>query len=187
MLARLLTILALTSALSACVNKPPLDQAVANSLRVVEVSVAVPDSHGFLEKRVGYNTSILQEDLTAALTRELLAVSERGKTPVNVKVDVQSLSFSSVTPGILRPAYAPFSTIQAKVSITNATTGQVILLDREISGNDNLGAYPGVGLGLIPFSAGKAPRKAYHDLVAGFSADLRRQLFEWKGHMTAVD
>ncbi len=186
MLARFLTILALMSALSACgVVKPPLDQAVAKSLRVEEVSVTVSGGQDTLEK-YGYTASMLQRDLTATLTRELRAVSEGGKTPVNVEVDVQSVSFTSVLPGILRSNLAPYSTIWAKVSITNATTGQVILADRLISGNDNLGAH-GLGAALIPFSSGKSPNKVYHDLVAGFSADVRRQLFEWKGIMTAVN
>jgi hypothetical protein len=183
MFTRFLTILALASALSACgVVKPPLDQAVAQSLRVEEVSVTVSGGQDTLEK-YGYTASMLERDLTAALTRELLAVSEGGKTPVNVKIDVQNVSFTSVLPGLLRSSLAPYSEIFSIVSITNATTGQVILADRFIKGNDNLGAHTG----LVAFSAGKPPGKVYHDLVAGFSADVRRQLFEWKGMMTAVN
>jgi hypothetical protein len=129
---------------------------------------------------------MLQRDLTATLTRELLAVSEGGKTPVNVKVDVLSVSLTSALPGILRSNLAPYSEIWANLSITNATTGQVILLDRGIKGNDNLGAH-GLGAALILFSSGNAAGKVYHDLGAGFSANVRRQLFEWKGFQTAVN
>jgi hypothetical protein len=183
MFTRFLTILALASALSACgVVKPPLDQAVAKSLRVEEVSVTMSGGQDTLE-RYGYIASMLERDLTAALTRELLAVSEGGKTPVNVTVDVKGVSFRSVLPGILRPPGTPYSMISAIFNITNATTGQVILLDSWIAGNDNLGAHTG----LVAFSSGKAPDKVYHDLVAGFSADVRRQLFEWKGIRTAVN
>jgi hypothetical protein len=186
MLTRFLTILALASALSACgVVKPPLEQAVAQNLRVEEVSVTVSGGQDTLEK-YGFTASMLQRDLTATLTRELLAVSEGGKTPVNVKVDVLSVSLTSALPGILRSNLAPYSEIWANLSITNATTGQVILLDRGIKGNDNLGAH-GLGAALILFSSGNAPGKVYHDLVAGFSADVRRKLFEWKGFQTAVN
>jgi hypothetical protein len=182
MFTRFLTILALASALSACgVVKPPLDQAVAQSLRVEEVSVTLSGGEGHSAK-YGFTASMLRRDLTATLTRELRAASMGGKTPVNVTVDVRRVSFVSVLPGIMRSSSAPYSEIEAIVSITNATTGQSILAAR-MKGNDNLGAHTG----LVAFSPGKKPDEVYRDLVAGFSADIRRQLFEWKGMMTAVN
>jgi hypothetical protein len=60
MLTRFLTILALASALSACgVVKPPLEQAVAQNLRVEEVSVTVSGGQDTLEK-YGFTASPLQ-------------------------------------------------------------------------------------------------------------------------------
>ena len=53
-------------------------------------------------------------------------------------------------------------------------------------GNDNLGAHD-LSAALIMFKPPQESAKVYRDLVAGFSADLRRQLFEWEGFATAVN
>jgi hypothetical protein len=180
----LVLLVALMTSLAACTVEPPLDQNVASDLKFRSVSVTTSGGQNALAQ-FGISQSRFNADLTAALTRELRAASKNGTRVVDVSFDVTTISFESVLPGALRTY--PYSRIIAFVDIVDVRTGEVVLRHTALSGNDNLGAHGLGSAAKVTFSLGKEPLQAYNDTVAGFAADVRRQLLEWQGFMTAVN
>ncbi|MEP5732616.1 MAG: hypothetical protein ABJL67_24965 [Sulfitobacter sp.] len=163
--------MAALAALAACAE-PLLDSQVAGNLQVVDVSVDVAQ----LEKVRGRQNSIAPSRVQSDVRNTLLAYLKEGSPGTRaVDADVVITSVNLVSPG-QSLVVGGTSNIQGTLTVTDATTGEVILETTEVAGAAE-GGYPLGGLIGAAVKASVTPEDDYKSTVVGFSKSVRKSLF----------
>lgn len=166
--------------LAACTVAPLVEPKLANSMRVLDVTVDassfswVPDFP--FEKNLGKGRAQVEADLEGALRRELVQASRTGTVPVVMDFRIESIQLHSAASWNSAHVY---SQIWSKVQIRHARSGEVLLAEQGFLGDDNVGSSTLNSVVVAGFGADKSFGQAYDDVVVGFASDFRRTIFEF--------
>ena len=166
---RLLLAMAAVATLSACAA-PLVDKGDAAEFRVAAVTVDASAVDGVIGRQFDVGSAQIASDVKKAVEQELASTST-GTRPVNVSIAVQEVFLANVA----TIAVGAQSKIKSVVSVTDATTGAVIIKPIEVEGVSletlQLGGLVGAAI-----KAGTTAEEDYRATVSRYAVTLRTRL-----------